>query len=329
MPCEMPLAQVNVTMSLIMETDRLSGVELRHFLALQAISAHGSFGRAAKALGYTQSAISQQIAALERSVGEKLVERPGGPRAVSLTEAGELLLRHAEAIIARMKAAQADLAAFTEGEAGPLRVGTYQSVGARLLPALVRRFKEQFPLVNVQLSESAIDDELEARLERGEVDLSFVMLPMNEAPLEAVQLLADPYVLIVPAHSPLAGRAQPPSLREIARQPLIGYRQCRSMAAIETAIRRAGAEPGIVFRSDDNGTVQGLVGAGVGVALVPQLTLQPTDGSLEVVQMGDLLPPRLIGIAWHRDRYRTPAARAFVELAQTLCADNATELVAA
>jgi DNA-binding transcriptional LysR family regulator len=329
MPCEMPLAQVNVTMSLIMETDRLSGVELRHFLALQAISAHGSFGRAAKALGYTQSAISQQIAALERSVGEKLVERPGGPRAVSLTEAGELLLRHAEAIIARMKAAQADLAAFTEGEAGPLRVGTYQSVGARLLPALVRRFKEQFPLVNVQLSESAIDDELEARLERGEVDLSFVMLPMNEAPLEAVQLLADPYVLIVPAHSPLAGRAQPPSLREIARQPLIGYRQCRSMAAIETAIRRAGAEPGIVFRSDDNGTVQGLVGAGVGVALVPQLTLQPTDGSLEVVQMGDLLPPRLIGIAWHRDRYRTPAARAFVELAQTLCADNAADLVAA
>jgi DNA-binding transcriptional LysR family regulator len=329
MPREVPLAQVNVTMSLIMEADRLSGVELRHFLALQAISAHGSFGRAAKALGYTQSAISQQIAALERAVGEKLVERPGGPRQVSLTEAGKLLLRHAEAIIARMKAAQADLAAFTEGEAGPLRVGTYQSVGARLLPALVRRFKEQFPRVNVQLSESAIDDELEARLERGEVDLSFVMLPMNEAPLEAVQLLADPYVLIVPVHSPLAGRAQPPSLREIARQPLIGYRQCRSMAAIETAIRRAGAEPGIVFRSDDNGTVQGLVGAGVGVALVPQLTLQPTDGSLEVVQTGDLLPPRLIGIAWHRDRYRTPAARAFVEMAQTLCADNAHELVAA
>ena len=101
--------------------------------------------------------------------------------------------------MARMKAAQADLAAFAEGAAGPLRVGTYQSVSARLLPALVRSFKEQFPKVDVQLSESAIDDELEARLERGEVDLSFVMLPMNEAPLEAAQLLVDPYVLIVPA----------------------------------------------------------------------------------------------------------------------------------
>jgi molybdate transport repressor ModE-like protein len=315
-------------MPLIMETDHLLGIELRHFAALQAIAEHGSFGRAAKALGYTQSAISQQMAALERAVGEKLIERPGGPRAVSLTEAGELLLKHAEAIVARMKAAQADLAAFAEGEAGPLRVGTYQSVSARLLPTLVRHFKEQFPKVDVQLSESAVDEELEARLERGEVDLSFVMLPLHEAPLDAAQLLVDPYVLIVPAGSPLAGRAKPPSLREIAKQPLIGYRQCRSNEAVETAIRRAGAEPRFVFRSDDNGTVQGLVGADVGVALVPRLTLQPTDGSVETIEMGELLPPRLIGIAWHRDRYRTPAARAFVEMAQTLCADDATQLAA-
>ena len=311
-----------------MEADRLLGVELRHLLALQAIAEHGSFGRAARALGYTQSAISQQVAALERAVGEKLIERPGGPRPVSLTEAGELLLRHAEAIVARMKAAQADLAAFAEGAAGPLRVGTYQSVSARLLPALVRRFKEAFPKVEIQLSESASDDELEARLERGEVDLSFVMLPMREAPLESAQLLVDPYVLLVPADSPVSGRAKPPSLREIAKEPLIGYRQCRSMAVVENAIRRAGGEPRIVFRTDDNGTVQGLVGAGVGVALVPRLTLQPTDGVVDVIEMGDVVPPRLIGIAWHRDRYRTPAARAFVQTAQDLCASS-PELVAA
>src|SRR6266508_1641645 len=221
-----------------MESDSWLGLELRHLVALKAIAEEGTFGRAATHLGYTQSAISQQIAMLERIVGQKLIERPGGPRPVSLTEAGQLLLRHAEAIVARMKAAQADLAAFSEGAAGPLRIGTYQSVSARLLPALVRRFKDAFPQVEIQLSESALDDELEARLERGEVDLSFVMLPMNEAPLEAVQLLVDPYVLIVSADSPLAGRAKPPSLREIAKQPLIGYRNCRSMAAVETSIRR-------------------------------------------------------------------------------------------
>jgi DNA-binding transcriptional LysR family regulator len=313
----------------IMEPDLLHGIELRHLIALQAIGQEGSFGKAAVLLGYTQSAVSQQLASLERAVGEKLVERPGGPKAVSLTEAGVLLNRHAEAIVGRLKAAQADLAAYAEGAAGPLRVGTYQSVSSRLLPALIRRYKDAWPKVEVQLSESAIDDELEGRLERGEVDLSFVMLPvMNEA-LEAQELLVDPFVLIVPTDSPLAGRKTPPTLREIAQHPLIGYRQCRSMEGVETAMRRAGSEPNIVFRTDDNGTVQGLVAAGVGVALVPRLTLQPTDGTLEVIDMSKLLPPRLIGVAWHRDRYRTPAARAFVETAHVLCAETTLHLVAA
>jgi len=311
-----------------MDSDRLLGVELRHLLALHAVAGERSFGRAADLLGYTQSAVSQQIAALERIVGEKLVERPGGPRPVSLTEAGELLLRHAEAIVARMQALQADLAAYHEGAAGTLRVGTYQSVSARLLPGLIRRYKELWPKVDVQLTESALDDELELRLERGEVDLSFVMLPMNEGPLEAEQLLVDPYVLVVPKGSPLAGRARRPTLRELGAQQLIGYRQCRSNTAIENAIRRGGGEPNFVFRTDDNGTVQGLVGAGVGIAIVPKLTLTPTD-DVEVVELGDLVPPRLIGIAWHRDRYRTPAARAFVDLARDVVANASFRLVAA
>jgi DNA-binding transcriptional LysR family regulator len=313
----------------IMEPDLLHGIELRHLIALQAIGETGSFGKAATLLGYTQSAVSQQLASLERAVGEKLVERPGGPKAVSLTEAGVLLNRHAEAIVGRLKAAQADLAAYAAGAAGPLRVGTYQSVSSRLLPALIRRYKDAWPKVDVQLSESAIDDELEGRLERGEVDLSFVMLPVMSEALEAEELLVDPFVLIVPTDSPLAGRKTPPTLREIAEYPLIGYRQCRSMESVETAMRRAGCEPNIVFRTDDNGTVQGLVAAGVGVALVPRLTLQPTDGTLEVIDMSKLLPPRLIGVAWHRDRYRTPAARAFVETAHLLCADTKLHLVAA
>src|SRR6266540_12457 len=113
-----------------MEPDRWLGVELRHLAALEALADEGSFGRAAAALGYTQSAVSQQIAALERAVGVRLVERPGGPRPVTLTEAGRLLLRHANAIVARMQAAAADLAAFSEGAAGTLRIGTYQSVSA-------------------------------------------------------------------------------------------------------------------------------------------------------------------------------------------------------
>jgi len=123
-----------------MESDRWLGVELRHLAALQAVAEEGSFGRAAARLGYTQSAVSQQIATLERLVGERLVDRPGGPRPVTITQAGTVLLRHADGIIARLRAAQADLAALRDGSAGPLHVGTYQSVGARVLPEVMRRF---------------------------------------------------------------------------------------------------------------------------------------------------------------------------------------------
>jgi DNA-binding transcriptional LysR family regulator len=304
-----------------MEPDRWLGVELRHLAALQALAQEGSFGRAARRLGYTQSAISQQIAALERAVGERLVERPGGPRPVTLTEAGRLLLAHADAIVARLKAAQADMAALQEGEAGTLRVGTFQSVGARILPAVIARFTAEWPDIEIQLKESGMDDELAVWVERGELDLAFVMLPIEAEPLQTEQLLRDPYVLVVPTGSGLAGRDRPPTLREIAAERLIGFRGCRSSAAIEAQLRASGTEPQFVFRSDDNGTVQGMAGAGVGIALMPKLTVEPSDESVSVVELGTRMLPRLIGIAWHRDRYQSAAARAFVETAHAVCAE--------
>src|SRR5688500_15036612 len=163
----------------IMEPDRVNpgwlGVEVRHLAALEAVAREGSFGRAAEALGYTQSAVSQQIGTLERIVGERLLERPGGPRAVTPTEAGRLLLRHAEAIVARLRAAEADMTALRDGGAGALRVGTFQSVGAKILPELLRRFLALWPRVEFELKESASDDELLELVERGELDLTFAM----------------------------------------------------------------------------------------------------------------------------------------------------------
>jgi DNA-binding transcriptional LysR family regulator len=96
--------------------------------------------------------------------------------------------------------------------------------------------------------------------------------------------------------------------------PLIGNRQCRSIHQIENRFHDAGVEPNIVFRSDDNGTIQELVAANVGIALVPLLTVDPGHNGTVVLGLTGV-PPRRIGIAWHRDRYRSPAARAFVELA--------------
>jgi DNA-binding transcriptional LysR family regulator len=266
---------------------------------------------------------------LERIVGQRLIDRPGGPRPVSLTEAGTLLLRHADAIAARLQAAQADLAALDAGDAGPLHIGTYQSVGARILPALLREFAAAWPKVEVTLRESADDRELVQLVERGELDLTFVMLPLGPSPCETIELFRDPYVLVVPAGSPLASRARAPSLRELVEHPLISNRACRSTERIEDRLRQTGRDPQIVLRSDDNGTVQGLVAAGVGIAIVPRLTVDETDESIAVVKLGDRVPPRLIGIAWHSDRRQTRAAQAFFELAQQLTAGFDVAAVAA
>jgi molybdate transport repressor ModE-like protein len=265
-----------------MGADSWLGVELRHFLALEAVAREGSFGKAAAALGYTQSAVSQQIATLERIVGHRLIERPGGPKPVSLTEAGRLLLKHSEAIAARVAAAQADLTALAEGQAGTLRVGVFQSVGQRILPEVMRRFLATWPQVDVALTESADDTELLGLVERGELDLTFADLPLTDGPFEHVELLRDPYVLVVPAGSPLTERAAAPTWRELAELDLIGHKYCRSLAQLESDARRPLR---FVFRSDHNQTVQALVASGVGSALVPRLTMDPEDETTDLIEL--------------------------------------------
>ena len=304
-----------------MEADRWLGLDLRHLVALKTIADEGSFGRAAERLGYTQSAVSQQIAALERIVGLRLIERPGGPRAISLTEAGRILLRHAEAIQARLLAARADMAALEAGDAGRLRVGTFQSVGARIIPTLLRRFSDSHPDVEILLRESQDESELLEMIERGELDLTFWTLPVAPGPYETVELLTDPYVLVVPAGSPLASLKRTPTLKEIGLQPLIGFNRCSAMDQVESHLTSTGRAPNVVFRSDNNGTVQGLVGAGVGLSVSPRLTVDEDDPSIEVIDLQGRIPPRVIGLVWHSDRHRSPAADAFTASAITVCGE--------
>lgn len=312
-----------------MEPDRWLGLDLRHLVALKMIADEGSFGKAAERLGYTQSAISQQIATLERIVGLRLIERPGGPRPISLTEAGRVLLRHAEVIQARLLAAKADMNALEAGDAGRLRVGTFQSVGTRVLPTLLRRFSDTHPQVEVLLRESLDEHELLEMVQRGELDLTFWTLPVAPGPYETVELLRDPYVLVVPAGSPLSASKRTPTLKEIALQPLIGFNHCSAMDEVEGRLASTGRAPNIVFRSDNNGTVQGLVGAGVGITVAPLLTVDEDDPSVAVIDLQGRIPPRVIGLVWHQDRHRSPAAEAFVESAISVCRELSVEPAAA
>jgi DNA-binding transcriptional LysR family regulator len=309
-----------------MKRDQWLGIEIRHLTALEAVARTRSFGAAARELGYTQSAVSQQIAHLEHAVGQRLVDRPGGPRRVDLTEAGRLLLRHADAIVAQLGAAQADMAALAEGAAGPLRVGIYQSVGARILPGLLRRFQREWPRVEVRVQEETDVADLLRRVERGELDLTFADLPLPQGPFESAEVLQDPYVLLVSSKSELAARDAAPRLRDLAGIPLIGWRSSSELERFLT-----GHVPGldIVFRTDDNGTLVGLVAEGLGAAVVPRLVVNPRNPAVVALPLGSRVPPRVLAIVWHRDRYRSAASQAFADLARELGQDYARRQEAA
>jgi DNA-binding transcriptional LysR family regulator len=303
----------------IMSADGLVGVEARHLAALQAVAQEHSFSRAAERLGYAQSAVSQQIAALERAVGLKLIERPGGPRPVSVTEAGEIVLRHADRLLARLGALRADLDQLVAGEAGTIRVGTFQSAGARILPGVIREFRAHWPDVRVEIREELDEMTLLDGVASGSLDLTFASSNPG-APVELAHevLLEDHYVLLAPPGSPYRGRSEV-TLRELDGLDVIEPPDGVSCSVIlQRAWAAAGASRHVVFRTDDNLTVMRMVGAGIGHALVPELAAEPgLDAGVEIIPLsGASMVTRRVAIFWHRDRYRSKASETFVEIAR-------------
>jgi DNA-binding transcriptional LysR family regulator len=297
------------------ETNGWAALEVRHLAALVAVAEEGTFGAAAGRLGYTQAAVSQQIATLERIAGVTLLDRAPGRRPDGLTAAGRALHRHALAVLARVRSAQADLAALEGERAGTLRLGTYASVGSRILPDVTRAFLAAWPDIEIQLTDGVNDAELLPLVEAGELDICFAMLPVADGPFEVVEVLRDPYVLVVPRDSELPDVLYPDDLDGL---PLIGFRTCRHAARVEAQLRAHGVQPNTVFRSDDNGTVQGLAAAGIGHGLIPRLAADPADPRTRILAV-DGLAPRRLGVVRHRDRHLTPAARAYIELTVEHC----------
>ncbi|HRE03784.1 MAG TPA: LysR family transcriptional regulator [Ilumatobacteraceae bacterium] len=302
------------------------GVEVRHLAALEAIAATSSFSQAAQLLGYAQSAVSQQIATLERAVGHKLVERPGGPRPVSLTAAGEVLLLHATHITARLGAAKADLDALAAGNIGSLRVGTFQSASARLLPPTLNRFRQEFPHVTVELRNEQSAVELDELVRAGQLDLAFTEGDTHLPPLASAPMIADPYVVIVAPDNPIAAASSIRLVDLHEAHIIAGSAMSSCESIILGAVERAGAKPLTVFRSDDNLTTQRLVAAGLGVAIAPLLAIEllVADAAVAVIPVADAeLSTRSISIVWHQDRYRSRAAQAFVDTAAEVAANIA------
>jgi DNA-binding transcriptional LysR family regulator len=296
-----------------------SGLEMRHLLALVAVVEAGTFSAAAEQLGYTQSAVSQQVGTLERLVGAPLFERPGGRRPVQLTTAGEMLLTHARAVIARVSAAAADLRALASGERGVLRVGTLPSVGTKVLPRLLGTFRAEWPGVQIVLRESRECADLIHAVETGDIDLTFIDIgPYDTGSLHVRRLLDDPMVLVAPAGSPEAVR-RTVSIDDAAHLPIIGTRNPGCRQIIDDAFRQAAVVPTYVFRSDDNPTIQGLIGSGLAYAVLPLLTVDENDPNVAVISIRPEPPPRRLGIAWHPERRPPAALLPFVEAAAETC----------
>jgi DNA-binding transcriptional LysR family regulator len=298
-----------------------AGLEMRHLLALVAVVETGTFSRAAEQLDYTQSAVSQQVSTLERIVGTALFERPGGPRPVRLTAAGELLLTHARAILARVSSAATDLRALASGEQGELRVGTLPSVGTKILPRLLGTFGAEWPGIQIGLRESRDCAELIHAVETGDIDVTFLDIGSYETgPLEVRPLLDDPMVFLAPASAPEA-RQRTVSIADIAHLPMIGTRNPGCRQIIDNAFRQAPVSPSYVFRSDDNPTIQGLIGSGMAYAVLPLLTVDEHDPNVTVIPIQPEPLPRRLGIAWHPDRRPPRALLPFVEAATEVCRD--------
>ena len=259
---------------------------------LSEVARRGSFSAAAEALSYTQSAVSQQIASLEAETGVTLLERH--PRGVRPTAAGQRLVEHTEGILAQLQAAEAELAAIAGLRGGQLRMASFPTAGATLMPLAIANFRARYPEVELTLAEGE-PEEIQPRLSAGELDLALLFefagaqgrRRARAHGFNRVHQLKDPMYLALPREHPLATRSAV-RLQDLSEESWVQTSRASACARyVVRSCHAAGFEPKVSFESDDYQTVQGLVAAGVGVALIPELAL---SGAREDIAIRSLSP---------------------------------------
>jgi DNA-binding transcriptional LysR family regulator len=293
-----------------------SSLELRHLLALDAVATEGTFGRAAERLGYTQSAVSQQIATLERAIGGAVFDRPGGPKPVRITPLGKLLLAHARDLLDRAQATAEAIERFKAGE-GRIDIGTFQSVSNVLLPQIVKQLRDEHPAVDIRVFE---EDTAVERLLAGELDLAYWVGPLD-GPIESVKLLDDPYVLVSRRGDFPDG---PVHCEQLDGVQMVSFpRLLCDMGRVEDTFAAAGIEPLVVFRTADNGAVMSMVRAGMGAAVMPMLAvdIRPDDDVLCTHELVPAIRPREVCVMWQAGRTLSPLAQRVIDISVAVARD--------
>jgi len=278
---------------------------------LSEVVAQGSFSAAAESLSYTQSAISQAVARLEAESGTTLVVRDRA--GVRPTAAGAVLVEHAETILAQIEAAEAELEALLGLRGGRLRMASFPSAGATLMPLAIATFRARHPDVELSLAEGEPED-IVPRLRAGEIDLA-LLFAFGEAEdrvvegLHTVALLEDPLHLAIPANHRLARRGAI-TLADLRDQDWVQTSASSPCARyVVRSCLAAGFAPHVTFESDDYETVQGLVAAGVGVALIPRLALARVRPGIVVRELAPSSPTRTVLAATLAGAASPPAAK--------------------
>ncbi len=302
-------------------------LDVKRMRVLREIATQGSFSAAADELYLSQSAVSQHLAALEKEVGQKLVERTsGGPM---LTQAGEVLVSHTDAVLCRLDEAERELAAIAGMRGGRLRLVSFPSASATLVTQAAADFTTRYPEVKLELREAEPEESFPA-LKRGEVDVALLFdyeLVEAEADrdVEYHLLLEDRMWAAVPKDHPLASK---PGIRleELADEAWLRG-QCDSACKqmITMACREAGFEPNVSYESDDYAVMQGLIAAKLGVTLLPDLALTTLHPGVAVVPIKPKPPLRRIWAATLTEGSRSPAADAMVEILTAVGERFATE----
>lgn len=295
----------------------LHQASFRQLAAMVAVAHEGSFGAAADELGYSQATVSQQVAALERLVGTELFERPGGPRPVTLTAAGRVLLPSAEHILGHVRSAQRDVDDALAGTAGRVSIGTFQSVSVHLLPRAVRALREEAPGITVDLyegpsSEGLIDDLLD-----DELDVTFIEGSYSDPRVDVTVLGLDPYLLLLAKGSPLLAHVKRGAfpIEHLDGVALIGQPPLTYQDDVDVILRSHGITPRYLFRTVDNGAVQAMVRSGVAPAIMPRLAVDLNDDDVVKLPLSPQVEARTVSLAVRSSENVLPAARAFVTAA--------------
>ncbi|MEA2246218.1 MAG: hypothetical protein QOH46_747 [Solirubrobacteraceae bacterium] len=300
-------------------------LDVRRMRVLREVAARGSFSAAAESLAYTQSAVSQQIAALEREAGTRLVDRSA--RGVRLTDAGRVLVEHADAILARLADAEAELEAIAGLRGGRLRLASFPSAGATIMPEAIARFRERHPAVELTLEPAEPEPSI-VKLRAGEVDVVLDITPGFRPPggdgIERLHLLDDPMYVALPAGHALA-RKRTLKLGELADESwILGTTgSCPDVSIFLRSCQLAGFEPRVTFNSDDYFAIQGFVAAGMGASFIPDLALISVRDDIVVRSLGVRPPVRVIWAATLTDSYRSPAKQAMLDVLVETSADFA------